>query len=182
MSFLRLRWVLITLICSLGWLICGLLANWLASEDVGENHSFLPLSIFHNEPSVKKRYFAVLHMFRVVTCIAYLKWSWLARVLPYLTILNIVGVLSIDFDMGDGTTLFALYYIVITFQTTYCDFLSNLSVLTIALIGQQLITKHLEAETEITTAGVAAILVINILVSSALHLILMYHGDLMTQL
>ena len=54
--------------------------------------------------------------------------------------------------------------------------------MTIALIGQQVITRYLGAETEITTAGVAAILVINILVSSALHLILMYHGDLMTQL
>ena len=180
MSFLKLRCVLITLICSFGWLICGLI-NWWSSEEDNENDSFLPLAIFHNEPSVKKRYFALLHMLRVATCVAYLKWSWFARLLPYLTILNIVGVLSIDFDMGDGTEIFALYYIVVTFLTTYCDFISNISVMTVALIGQQVIARHLGQVTAINVGGVAAILVINILVSSMLHLTVMYHGELTTQ-
>ena len=71
-----------------------------------------------------------------------------------------------------------MYYMMITFITTYCDLLSNLAFMTLAVLVQQIVIKRLQPELDIDVLQLCAALLANALVSLVLHIGVMHAGRL----
>ena len=120
----------------------------------------------------------VLNFLRLTVSFVQLKFRWLARTLPYITIIHMAVILQMDLNYKGSQYMSELFQLAFIFQAVYCELISNLTFFTVVVAMQQIFLPHIFPEFEHGNKLLACIilLLLNIIVTSIVHIVVMLVG------